>query len=83
MNDEAKSGADPLDKRNPLRTGNFNKIVLWVFVFMVVAIVIAIAVIKLGIGGVGHRDADAPKTSQVVLRSWGAAEYPRLPLRKG
>ena len=72
MNDETKSGADPLDKRNPLRTGNFNKIVLWMLIFMVAAIVVAIAVIKMGIGGVGHRGSDAPKTSQ-VLRTAGTA----------
>ena len=69
MNDETRSGADPLDGRNPLRTGNFNKIVLWVFVFIFAVMLLGIAVIKFGIGGARRKGVEGAKTSQVLVRS--------------
>ena len=67
MHDEAKSGSNPLDHRNPLRTGNFNKIVLWVFLFIIAGIVVGIAIIKFGVGGTPHKSAGNPSTSEISV----------------
>ncbi len=41
-----KSGANPLDSQDPIKTKNFNKIILVVFVCMVLALILSIVLIK-------------------------------------
>ena len=55
MDTDSKNGANPLDRDNPLRTGNFNKIVMYVFLIILVGMLTAIAVIKMNFGGSFHR----------------------------
>lgn len=64
MDTNSKNGANPLNSENPLKTGNFNKIVLYVFLFMLVGIFTATAIIKLDFGGSFGRAPSSPASDR-------------------